>query len=54
MSGSWTVNNLEEVFLSHEFERSGAPPGRPEPSEGYSAVRPAFGQLQEPHQLDQA
>ena len=36
MSGSWTVSNLEEVFLSHEFDRTGAPPGPLELSGGRS------------------
>jgi hypothetical protein len=50
MSGSWTVNNLEEVFLSDEFARSDAPGGQLELIDGQSVVSPTFGQRQQQHQ----
>jgi len=35
MSGSWTVEDLEEIFLSHEFAGGGASRGRLEPADGH-------------------
>jgi hypothetical protein len=48
MSGSWNVRNLEEIFLSNEFARSGASAGPLELSDGRSVLTPSFGQLQRP------
>lgn len=60
MSGSWTVRNLEEVFLSHEFARTDPAPGLLELTDGHSVVTPrptptstptpTFGQLQPLHE----
>jgi hypothetical protein len=50
MAGSWTGSNLEEVFLSHEFDRTGAPPGPLELSGGRSAATPTRGQRHQLHQ----
>ena len=43
MSGSWTVRNLEEIFLSHEFAGSGAARGRLELTDGRWVLAPTSG-----------
>jgi hypothetical protein len=50
MSGSWTVSNLEEVFLSNEFAGSGASGGQLGFVDGQSVLTPTFGQRQQLHQ----
>ena len=44
MSGNWTVKNLEEIFLSHEFAGAGASRVQLERSDGRSVLTPTFGQ----------
>ena len=53
MSGSWTVSNLEEVFLSDEFARSGGSGGQVEFTDGHSGHAPPFGQPHEDHRSDE-